>query len=146
MLPTFQNHLTPSKQLRRLATPFSVASMAVSSNPSKSGSSQEKSTFRPTLVPASISNGMIKIWNGRYKALVDGTSTDCVHGSAWKSLPGNGTIFHSSTTRWRDMRLQGAVSRWRDKQSKDSFLDLSYLCNSVFVEEESPQFDGVPLC
>ena len=38
----------------------------------------------PTLVSASIQNGMIETWNGRYKALVDGTSTDCVHGPAYE--------------------------------------------------------------
>ena len=35
-----------------------------------------------TLVPASISGGLIKSWAGKYKALVDGASTDYVHGSA----------------------------------------------------------------
>ena len=37
-----------------------------------------------TLVPASISGGVIKTWQGKYKALVDGASTDHVHGSAFK--------------------------------------------------------------
>ena len=38
----------------------------------------------PTLVPASISGGLIKSWAGKYKALVDGASTDYVHGSAYE--------------------------------------------------------------
>ena len=38
----------------------------------------------PTLVPASISRGLIKSWAGKYKALVDGADTDHVHGSAYE--------------------------------------------------------------
>ena len=38
----------------------------------------------PTLVPASISRGLIKSWGGKHKALVDGDSTDYVHGSAYE--------------------------------------------------------------
>ena len=38
----------------------------------------------PLLTPASISRGVIKIWQNKYKALVDGTETDCVHGSAYE--------------------------------------------------------------
>ena len=38
----------------------------------------------PVLVPASISGGLIKTWQGKYKALVNGCSTDHVHGSAYK--------------------------------------------------------------
>ena len=38
----------------------------------------------PTLIPASISGGLIKSWAGKYKALVDGASTDYVHGSAYE--------------------------------------------------------------
>ena len=38
----------------------------------------------PLLVPASISGGQIKMWKGKYKALVDGASGDHVHGSAYK--------------------------------------------------------------
>ena len=41
------------------------------------------------------------------------------------------------------MRLQGVLRR-RVKQSKDSFFDLSYLCDSFFVEKESPQLDRGP--
>lgn len=37
LLPICWNHLTPFKQLRRLETPFFVASMAIASNPSKTG-------------------------------------------------------------------------------------------------------------
>lgn len=37
----------------------------------------------PILMPASISGGLIK-WYGEYKALVDGVSTDYVHGSAYE--------------------------------------------------------------
>lgn len=37
----------------------------------------------PILMPASISGGLIK-WHGKYKALVDGVSTDYVHGSAYE--------------------------------------------------------------
>ena len=38
----------------------------------------------PTLLLASISGGLIKSWAGKYKALVDGASTDYVHGSAYE--------------------------------------------------------------
>ena len=38
----------------------------------------------PTLIPASISGGLIKSWAGKYKALVDGANTDHVHGSAYE--------------------------------------------------------------
>lgn len=38
----------------------------------------------PTLVRASVSVGLIKSWAGRYKALVDGASTDHVDGSAYE--------------------------------------------------------------
>ena len=38
----------------------------------------------PTLIPASISRGLMKSWAGKYKALVDGASTDYVHGSAYE--------------------------------------------------------------
>ena len=38
----------------------------------------------PTLIPASISGGLVKSWAGKYKALVDGASTDYVHGSAYE--------------------------------------------------------------
>ena len=38
----------------------------------------------PTLIAARISGGVIKSWAGKYKALVDGASTDYVHGSAYK--------------------------------------------------------------
>lgn len=38
----------------------------------------------PDLVSASISEGMIKSWNGKYNALVDGTDNDYVHGSAYE--------------------------------------------------------------
>ena len=41
-------------------------------------------TEPPTLVPARISGGVIKSWAGKYKALVDGDSTDYVHGSAYE--------------------------------------------------------------
>ena len=40
-------------------------------------------TEPPVLIPASISGGSIKSWKGRYKALVDGASTDYVYGSAY---------------------------------------------------------------
>ena len=45
-------------------------------SPSEAGS--------PALVPASISGGLIKSWAGKYKALVDGASTDYVNGSAYE--------------------------------------------------------------
>lgn len=38
----------------------------------------------PKLVPASISGGSIRIWGGKYKALVDGNITDCLDGSAYR--------------------------------------------------------------
>ena len=38
----------------------------------------------PTLIPASISGCLIKSWSGKYKALVDGASTDYVNGSAYE--------------------------------------------------------------
>ena len=38
----------------------------------------------PKLVPAVISRGSVRMWAGKYKALVDGESTDLVHGSAYK--------------------------------------------------------------
>lgn len=37
------------------------------------------------LVPDKISGGIVKIWQDKYRALVDGASTSCVHGSAYKS-------------------------------------------------------------
>lgn len=37
----------------------------------------------PILTPESISGGLIK-WHGKYKPLVDGVSTDIVHGSAYE--------------------------------------------------------------
>ena len=40
----------------------------------------------PILVPASISGGLIRSWNSKYKALVDGASTDYVHGSAYEVI------------------------------------------------------------
>ena len=41
-------------------------------------------TEPPTLVPASIPGGLVKTWQAKYKALVDGDSTDYVHGSAYE--------------------------------------------------------------
>ena len=41
-------------------------------------------TEPPVLVPASISGGLIRIWNGKYKALVDGATNNYVHGSAYQ--------------------------------------------------------------
>ena len=38
----------------------------------------------PLLVPATISRGIVKKWQQKYNALVDGGSTDYVHGSAYK--------------------------------------------------------------
>lgn len=38
----------------------------------------------PILVPASISGGLIKMWCGKYKALVDGANTDHVDGLAFE--------------------------------------------------------------
>ena len=38
----------------------------------------------PELVPASISGGIIKLWHGQYKALVDGADDDYVHGLAYE--------------------------------------------------------------
>lgn len=38
----------------------------------------------PSLVPATISRGIIRKWQHKYNALVDGTSTDYVHGSAYQ--------------------------------------------------------------
>ena len=38
----------------------------------------------PILEPASISGGIIKTWHGIYKALVDGATSDVVHGSAYE--------------------------------------------------------------
>ena len=38
----------------------------------------------PFLVPATISKGIVKTWQHKYNALVDGASTDYVHGSAYK--------------------------------------------------------------
>lgn len=38
----------------------------------------------PILEPARISGGLIKTWHSKYKALIDGASTDYVHGSAYK--------------------------------------------------------------
>lgn len=40
----------------------------------------------PILVPARISGGLIKTWDGKYKALVDGASTDYVNGSAYEVI------------------------------------------------------------
>ncbi|KAL9136085.1 MAG: hypothetical protein Q9175_002705 [Cornicularia normoerica] len=39
-------------------------------------------TEHPLLVPANISRGIIKTWQDKYNALVDGASADCVHGLA----------------------------------------------------------------
>ncbi len=41
-------------------------------------------TEPPTLMPASISGGLVKTWQAKYKALVNGASTDYVHGSAYE--------------------------------------------------------------
>lgn len=41
-------------------------------------------TEHPLLVPANISGGIVKTWQDKYNALVDGASTDCVHGSAYR--------------------------------------------------------------
>jgi len=38
----------------------------------------------PVLVPASTFGGLIKTWENKYKALVDGIATDYVHGSAYE--------------------------------------------------------------
>ena len=38
----------------------------------------------PILVTASISGGLVKTWQAKYNALVDGASTDHVHGSAYE--------------------------------------------------------------
>ena len=38
----------------------------------------------PLLLPASISRGVVKTWQHKYNALVDGASTDCVHGVAYR--------------------------------------------------------------
>ncbi|KAL8730744.1 MAG: hypothetical protein Q9181_004550 [Wetmoreana brouardii] len=38
----------------------------------------------PIMFPAKIRGGLIKSWQGQYKALVDGADTDIVHGSAYK--------------------------------------------------------------
>lgn len=38
----------------------------------------------PIMTPACISGGIIKSWGGKYKALVDGTDDDIVHGSAYQ--------------------------------------------------------------
>ncbi len=38
----------------------------------------------PRLVPAEISGGILRTWQGKYKALVDGDIRDCVHGSAFE--------------------------------------------------------------
>ena len=42
------------------------------------------SEAEPPMEPASISGGLIKTWHGKYKALVNGASTDIVHGSAYE--------------------------------------------------------------
>ncbi len=36
-----------------------------------------------TLIPARISRGVVRTWGGRYNALTDGATTDCVRGSAY---------------------------------------------------------------
>lgn len=38
----------------------------------------------PIMTPAHIYGGIIKSWGGKYKALVDGTDDDIVHGSAYQ--------------------------------------------------------------
>ena len=38
----------------------------------------------PLLVPANISRGMVKTWQDKYNALVDGASTESVHGLAYR--------------------------------------------------------------
>ena len=38
----------------------------------------------PLLIPATISRGVVRKWQHKYNALVDGASTDYVHGSAYK--------------------------------------------------------------
>ena len=40
--------------------------------------------FPPIMTPARIYGGIIKSWGGKYKALVDGTDDDIVHGSAYQ--------------------------------------------------------------
>lgn len=39
---------------------------------------------QPLLVPATISRGIVRTWQHKYNALVDGASTDYVHGSAYR--------------------------------------------------------------
>ena len=41
-------------------------------------------TEHPLLVPATISRGVVRKWRHKYNALVNGASTDHVHGSAYK--------------------------------------------------------------
>lgn len=38
----------------------------------------------PILMPASVSGGLVKTWQAKYKALINGASTDHVHGSAYE--------------------------------------------------------------
>ena len=38
----------------------------------------------PFLIPATISRGIVKSWQQKYNALIDGASTDYVHGSAYR--------------------------------------------------------------
>ena len=41
-------------------------------------------TEHPVLVPVTISRGIVREWRHKYNALVDGASTDYVHGSAYR--------------------------------------------------------------
>ena len=41
-------------------------------------------TSPPIMTPACVSGGVIKSWGGKYKALVDGTDDNVVHGSAYQ--------------------------------------------------------------
>ena len=40
----------------------------------------------PTFWPASITGGMLRTWEGRYKGLVDGSGSDRVSGQAYQVL------------------------------------------------------------
>lgn len=81
----------------------------------------------PVLFPANISGGLIKSWQGRYNALVDGAETDVVHGSAYEvtseeredSLRQYETHFYEvvrCTINMADQTVQGLTFRLIERQ------------------------------
>ena len=65
------------------------------------------------LVPANVRGGVIKSWAGRYRALVDGTEADIVHGRAFevRSAEQEEALRHYETSRYEVVRCAIAFER-----------------------------------